>query len=63
MTPKLIMATNFRPFATSFTMPMSGHEQPYVIPTSMMESLHTNPSTFADNAANAYSQYWHLDRP
>lgn len=44
------METDFRPFPTSFTMPTSEHEQPYGMP-----SLHTNPSTFADNAVNAYS--------
>lgn len=49
------MATDFRPFATSFTMLMMGREQPYGMPTSMMENLHTHPSKFADNAANAYS--------
>ena len=49
------MATEARPFATSFTMPMLGHEQPYRMPTSMMENLHTNSATSVNNAANTYS--------
>lgn len=36
-------------------MHTSGCEQPYGMPTSMMASLHTNPSTFNDNVENAYS--------
>lgn len=34
---------------------MLGREQPYGMPTSMMEILHINPSTFTDNIANVYS--------
>lgn len=36
-------------------MPMSGNDQPYGMPTSVMESLYTIPVTFVDNAANTYS--------
>lgn len=55
MTHRPIKAMNFRHFATSFTMYMLGREQPYGMPTSMMENLHMNPSTFANNVANSYS--------
>lgn len=55
MTPRPIMATEVGPFAISITMPMLRHEQPYWMPTSMIANLHTNPTTFADNAANMYS--------
>lgn len=34
--------------------PMLGSEQPIGMPTSMMSNLHTNPSTFVGNVANAY---------
>lgn len=34
---------------------MLGREQPYGMLTSVMENLHTNHSTFADNVANVYS--------
>lgn len=46
----------YRPFAMGFRMPILGREQPYGIPTSMMESLHINPSTFTNNTSNTYSQ-------
>lgn len=55
VTPRPIMATEVRPFATSFKMPMLGHEQPYGMPRSMMANLQTNPVTFADSIANTYS--------
>lgn len=35
-------------------MHMPGREHPYDMPTSMMAGLHTNASTFADNATTAY---------
>jgi len=34
----------------NFTMPMTTREQPYGMPTPMMEVLHNNASTFVDNA-------------
>lgn len=34
---------------------MLGREQPYGMLTTMMASLHNNPSTFYDNIVNAYS--------
>lgn len=55
MNPRSIMATNFRPFATSFTKRMFGRVQPNGMQTSMMANLHTGPSTFTDNITSAYS--------
>lgn len=54
MTPRPIMATEVRHFATSFTMPMLRREQPYEMSTSMMENLQTNHATFVDSVANTY---------
>lgn len=55
MTPRQFVASDFRPFATNFTMLMPGREQPYGMPTTMTTSLHNNPSTFEDNVVNVYS--------
>lgn len=37
-------------FPLSFTLPLSGREQPYGMPTAMMASLHLSASMYADNA-------------
>lgn len=37
--PRPTMASDFMPYATSFTMHMPSHEQLYGMPTSMMEGL------------------------
>lgn len=55
MTPRPFMVSDFRPFATNFTMHMSGREQPYGMPMTIMASLCNNPTTFVDNVANVYS--------
>lgn len=58
MTLGSTMESDFRPFDTSFTMPMPGHEQLYGMPTSMPVGLNTNASTFTGNAKTAYSPLW-----
>lgn len=55
VTPRSFVASDFIPFTTNFPMLMPGHEQPYGMPATMMDSLHNNPSTSVDNAVNAYS--------
>lgn len=37
-------------FPLNFTLPLSGRETPYGIPTAMMASLHPNASTYIENA-------------
>ncbi|KAI5412570.1 hypothetical protein KIW84_057292 [Lathyrus oleraceus] len=37
------------PFPLSFTLSLSGREQPYGMPTTMMESPHPSASTYEDN--------------
>lgn len=54
VTPRPTMI-DFRPFVTSFTMLMLGLQEPYGMPTSMMDDLNTNLSIFTNNVANTYS--------
>lgn len=46
VTPRPVGPNSFRSYVTRFTMPMSGREQPYGMPTSTMENLHNSTSTF-----------------
>lgn len=63
VTLRHIMAIEFRPFTTGFAMPMSGRQQPYGMPTSVMASLYTNPSNFAKMLQRHIRQYWRQGRP
>lgn len=62
MTPRSIMETEARPFATNSTIPMLGREQPYGMSTSIMTNLQINHATFA-NSDVRIRQSWCLDRP
>ena len=62
-TPGPFMATDSRPFATSFTMPTPGREQPFGMPTTFMANLQNNPSTFGDNTASMFSPFMGLAQP
>lgn len=42
-----------RPYGPSgFTVPLNGHEQPYVMPTSFMAGLYNSTSTFSEPIMN-----------
>lgn len=55
VTPRPTVASDFRPYMSSFIMPMTGREQPYGLPRSVMASLPTNASIFVGNAVITYS--------
>lgn len=55
VTPRPIVASDYKLFAIKITMPVPWHKQPFGMPTMVMESLQNNPLTFVDNATNGYS--------
>lgn len=54
VTSPLVGSSIFRPYVAGFTMPLKGREQPYCIPTSMMENLHNATSTLAGPLVNMF---------
>lgn len=55
VTPRTIVASDYRPFTTNFTMLVPGREQPFGMSTTVVERLQNNPSTFVDNSTTVYS--------
>lgn len=55
VTPPPVGTGAFRPYVTGFTMPLSGREHLYGMPTLMMENLHNATTTFADPLVNMFS--------
>lgn len=55
MTPPPVGSSAFRSYATGFTIPLNGREQPYGMPTSMMENLHNTTTSFDDPLVITFS--------
>lgn len=50
MVTQTIIEGNRLTFLPGFTLPTGGREYPYGMPTALMVGLHTNASTYANNA-------------
>lgn len=51
----LVGSSAFRLYATGFTMPLNGREQPYGMPSSMTKNLHNTTTTFVGPMVNTFS--------